>query len=165
MKMSVLFKFTLLVFILFVTSCKEDKDCSEGFTGENCDQQLFPKNIKASNLTVLEFPNSNNGATWDANSAPDIYPIVSIPGSTVVFNPSIIDSNAISPGQFVFTGVFDINPRTEYRFELKDYDEAATDQTIGRFSKVLYNTTNGFPSNIRIEEDGVVLTLDLQYEF
>jgi len=47
--------------------------CSEGWTGSDCSTIRYAKNMIITKVEIYDFPVTNNGAPWDANSGPDVY--------------------------------------------------------------------------------------------
>ena len=162
-------KFKALLIALpltFILGCSEDeKTCDTGYRGDDCEVQIIPSKIRVSSIVVTEFPNLNKGILWDTDSFPDIYPVVSLIGTTVIYNASTVDSNAVSPGRYVFDGPFDLNPLTAYKFTLRDYDPGSTDPIMGTFEAGVYNSSNGFPAVVNLEDNGLKLQLNVSYEF
>ena len=161
------FKALLIALPLFlILGCNEDeKTCDTGYRDDDCEVQIIPSNIRVSSIVVTEFPNLNNGSFWDTDSFPDIYPVVSLIGNTVIYNANTVDSNVVSPGRYGFDGPFDLNPLTAYKFTLRDFDAGSTDPIMGTFDAVVYNSTNGFPAIVNLEDKGLKLQLNVSYEF
>jgi len=159
----------LLLLCLSVFSCKKEDNgpgnCPNGFTGQNCDEQVTPTNILIKSITVTNFPPTDNGAGWDLTSGPDVYITISQNGNVLYDNSSNFVQNASAGvtlnSQFVLPDVTGL-----YSISVFDHDDFDDDYMGGIIAQV-YTSTNGFPSIVQLScaTCKVSLSLSVVYTF
>lgn len=123
-------KLSLLFAVLFFTfSCSKDKNCSPGFTGSDCDQELTPQYIKLRNVFLNKFPQTDNGAGWDLLDGPDVYFVLSYNGNVLYSSKDQRYPNTLNGplGWSIDTNVNFDHPSDKYILSAFDYDDTSAD--------------------------------------
>lgn len=65
----------LIVLLLAAFSCKKEvPDCPEGYTGDNCEEEIQPKSFVITKIYLTAWPLTDDfGTSWDFGSNPDLY--------------------------------------------------------------------------------------------
>jgi len=152
--------FTLV--LLLMSSCS--KDCSEGYKGTNCDEQITPSSITITRVVVQSFPsNISDGLS----NNPDI--------AIKIYN----NSNSYGPSNTYFEDAYYWNSYTFYpnftmynafentHIELYDYDfilGTIVDQDyMGGVQGNLYNNQNDFPTKVDFDYGSYEFDVYLSY--
>jgi len=174
----------LPITLLLMSSCKKDPcesticlnngtcvngqcNCTDGYTGSDCSQQVTPNEIKVTKVKITKFPATvSSGASWDLNSGPDIY-IEILKGSSSLYTTSTYYENA-DPSviySFDLNPVLNLNePNNEYSIRLYDYDTSSGDDYMGGIIFTPYSNTTGFPATLNLDAGGdVAFELTLSY--
>lgn len=183
------FSLKILAFLLLSISFSCDKDevcelincenggtcingscnCTAGYTGGNCSQQIVPSSIRITKITVLRFPSTNeNGETWDLGNGADIYVALGFQDSLLYEYPSHIENaSPIIPHDFIMTDDWRIrNPNDRYTVALFDFDDLDPIEFMGGVEFSPYNSTNKFPAKITVDAEGTIaFELSLEYSF
>lgn len=144
-------------------------DCAEGYTGPSCASQIIPQSISISRIDVTGFPqNQPNGTSWDSASGPDIYPELS-KGAVVIWETTDFIQNAVSGQDYTFElspSEALTAPTDEYTLSLLDFDDVEGDDSMGAVTFTPYNSTNGFPTEINVDDgSGLAFTIYVFYTF
>ncbi|MEI2693696.1 MAG: hypothetical protein V9E90_01370 [Saprospiraceae bacterium] len=141
---------SIFLCLAILVSCSKDKNCSPGFTGSDCDQELTPQYIKLNSVSLLSFPPTDNGAGWDLLDGPDVY-FVLLYNSTVIYSTKDTRyTNAIS-GPLLWDIQTNVNfdhPADAYVLAAYDYDDTSADDFMGAINFVPYIANKGFPTSI-----------------
>jgi|TARA_R110000744_G_scaffold367373_6_gene476825 hypothetical protein len=140
--------------------------CPDGWSGDNCGQEVTPSSMRWYTLKVLSHPATDNGAGWDLTSTADIYIEVSLNGSVIYSSPTYYP-NALPGNTYTFTPdnyIYIANPTATYIVRLYDLDDIGLDDYIGGYSFTPYVTGTSFPST-RIIGSGNALTFELVNNF
>jgi hypothetical protein len=138
-------------------------NCTIGFTGPNCSNQITPTKILITQIKVKNFPNKKTDGvtTWDdylvtSLNSPDIFPFLTL-GSINLFQGAALQ-DVISNGNG--TDNFTWNPTTPIQivainsqFTINLYDADLGNpgyEFMGGYNFNLYNSTGGFPTTITL---------------
>lgn len=148
-------------------------DCLPGYAGDFCETILTPTNLRITSVRIDDFPETNNGAGWDAADGPDIY--FSINVGTTPDNTEFTTSTTMNatPGtSFTITGGFplDITDIGATRiFALYDNDAPDTDEYMAALSVALsaFTQGGGFPTELRMNDESLEydVTLEVEWSF
>ncbi len=131
--------------------------CQDGYTGADCSRQITPTKIQITQIKVLRFPaTKSNGAGWDLTSGPDIFPIFYKDNQKLWESPTYYE-DADQRYYYEFNCAINLNnPNDRYTVSLYDYDQGTSDEFMGGITFTPYNTTNNFPTTIRLDAGGTV---------
>jgi len=141
-------------------------ECTQGYTGNTCNQQKTPDVITVSEIIVTKFPSTrDDGGGWDPSSGPDIFPVISR-NSQTVWQTSKYYDNASSQNTYSFSpNIQFTEPNQQYQVDLYDYDNTGSD-LMGGVISVPYSSDNGFPSTIVYDAGGsVAFELEVSYSW
>ena len=154
-------------------------DCTQGFTGANCETQITPTKIKITKIRVKKFPNLKpNGSNWDAfvfpgYERPDIFPaLFPFQGTSVLYaGTPINDSFSYGNDTFDFTPTTPIEiTQISQQFTLLLCDDDSTlnpneFEFMGGFNFYIYNSSGGFPTTMPLNNttSGYGFELTLSY--
>lgn len=142
--------------------------CPTGFNGANCQFEMLPTSMKATQLEISQFPATDaNGVAWDLNDAPDIYLEVINNKTGAAFETGYAEN---LNGGFVFDINWNIlEPSGEYTIKVWDYDfELTANDYIGGVYFTPYNMGQKFPTVLAVNCDGCGLAFNLKgisYQF
>lgn len=131
---------SLCIGLIFLSQCK--KDCTQGYTGRKCDEQITPSSITITKVTVKSFC---NGCDPDENY-PDIYIKILNETDNVLYNGGFYQDVSSGTGNWEWNLNITINPNQQYKMRLYDYD-AITDDLLHSCIFSPYSSTGGFPSS------------------
>jgi len=132
-------------------------DYPEGYTGDNCQLQVAPKEIVIKKFAINGYPASNGGNPWDTHDGPDLYVKV-LQGKTEVYRYHKTILNAVDGyvyDMIPLTGQNpSLDPDTEYTLELwdDDSDQGMNDQKVHTSVKFKpYKDNTNFPDTINVK--------------
>lgn len=164
---------SMLLTLIIFTACSSDDSsndpitCPEGYTGTNCEIQLTPAKIKVTKIRVKYFPNMNGDFNWDFDTAPDIFVRLGLGNgdtNTVLLYDSGYYEDVLSDGittyDFIPEVPIEIKALSTHIIILGDYDTNTSNELMGGFTFIPYNSTNQFPETITVGD----LTIPLYFE-
>lgn len=136
-------------------------NCTIGFTGPNCSNQITPTKILITQIKVKNFPNKKTDGvtTWDdflitSFNSPDIFPLLSL-GSTSLFEGADFQdaiSNGNGTDNFTWipsTPIQILSINSQYSLTLYDKDTGTPGyEFMGGYNFNLYSSTGGFPTTL-----------------
>tara|TARA_Y100000589_G_scaffold96395_1_gene90974 strand:+ start:160 stop:750 length:591 start_codon:yes stop_codon:yes gene_type:complete len=154
--------------------------CPTGYYGSDCSQQFTPNIIIIDSLVVTNFPfYDSSNLYWDeaTDTFPDLFPeIILYSGTDTAYWSYRINFNSDTNKNHTFTPfdepedvVYDFTkPTNKYRFNLWDYDNSSsigdyTDDLMGQIDFTPYNSSNKFPSVIRLDSAGLSTDIYISY--
>jgi len=123
--------------------------------------------MRITSITVTSFPATDGGAGWDLTSGADIFPILSLGGTTLWNSPNYV-TNANPSNEYLFTPSPSIvlsSPTSQYTLRLYDYDSPSPDDYMGGVNFTPYNSTSGFPTTINLAPSGAAVTFRLTVSY
>ena len=143
-------------------------NCPTGFEGVHCQERSTPDYIRITSLTLIRFPEVNEGKTWDDADGPDIF-FRLYDGKTVIAQPDYLIENAaishIMPFDFHFIELS--KPESTYRLDFFDYDGVGTkEEFMGSNTFIPFDKLKGFPKSITIDDGGpIAFTMTVDYYY
>lgn len=143
------------------------------YTGPNCDQQKTPSKIVINKVVVTHFPQYNLGNNWDVTDfgdyRPDLFAQMDNGSSYLFYTDFVLDANFFQPHTFTVAYPtpfpFELtNPLAQYNIAAMDADNGP-DQLMAEIAFVPYNSTNGFPSVLYINNSLVGFEIYITYVF
>lgn len=138
--------------------------CPEGYTGEDCSEEVEPTSIKIDKISIYRFPETDNGSSWDLTSGADIYIKVNREGNEL-YKSSYWENAEQSfvynafPTDLSFTAMYD-----EYIFYVYDDDGSLAPDFMGGVSIFPYKIWGGFPETLNLDAGGnVAFHIELSY--
>ena len=134
-----------LLSIFFVTCKKDDTkpSCPARYTGANCDEQIPPAGIILANVTVKNYLQTDNGASWDLTSGPDCYISIVHNGVTIFDSQANAIQNTV--GEFTIP-VNLILPDINGFYTIRLYDDDLdADDFMGEVHWLFYSSSDRFP--------------------
>lgn len=158
----------LLLMSLLLFSCKkENMSCPEGFTGDDCTEEIQPKSFVLKSLAITGWPQTDaNGVAWDFGSNVDLYAkiIKAVNGSVIYTSPIHEDA------QLGFTTGWQTS--IEYLYDEILYIEVwdddgdfSADDYVGFCLMPYWMVGEGFPRIQTITEDGITIIYEVEYKF
>lgn len=148
--------------LLLMSSC--NKDCSEGYKGNNCDEQITPSSITINRVIVQSFPS-------DISDGLSSYPDIALK----IYN----NSNSYGPSSTYYEDAYYWNSYNFYpnftlynafentHIQLYDYDfllGSIVDQDyMGGVQGNLYNNQNDFPTMVNLDYGSYEFDVYLSY--
>jgi hypothetical protein len=135
-------------------------DCPERYTGPECNDQVTPDVMRITSVKLLRFPGfrPNDDKMWDVTDGPDVY-FRLMHGDEPVAQPVVLVENADPTQQYQFN-ISLVDMKTvldEYTMQLFDYEAIGVEpQFMGEVAFTPYHTTNGFPTEIMLDNGGPV---------
>lgn len=155
--------FLALSILTFTLSCSDSEKCKQGYTGSNCNNQIYPTKITVTKVTVSEFPSlDGSSATWDVGTGPDIY-LVLYAGENLVYESDSYFEDASNSNTYEFEFTYDMNGSSIYTIELYDYDDLDDDDFIGNYEFLAYDDNEGFPKELVIGSGDLIFTFHVSY--
>lgn len=157
MKTQKFFAVAALAALVLLAACSKENSCPEGYTGDNCDQEIKPKGITLLSLhlirTSAQTPDSMD---WDENVLPQFkYPDVFlvVRSDTGIVWVSSYRFDDVTPNDDKVFNIplpgLDLDPDQVYYVDAFDYDGAGTAQEndfMGGVSGKFYQPGAGFPT-------------------
>lgn len=144
-----------------------DCQCSEGWSGYECLNQITPTSMIITRVDVIDFPPYDNGLSWDLNGSAADITITIGNAQTTLYEASTYYPNAVPADQpFVFNNVnlYVAEPLQPLNFLLYNYDEIFGGQSyMGGVNATIYWNTNGFPNTLNVSYDDYEFKLYLEY--
>ncbi len=132
--------------------------CPEGYTGIRCDEKVMPDRMQISFVSLTRFPGLKNGIPWDNVDGPDIY--FKLYNDTFpIGKPLSLFENANANQSYDFSiDVIEMTNITGKHFiKLWDYEGFnQTPELMGEVEFVPYNSENGLPQTIILDDGGPV---------
>lgn len=156
----------LPICVMMFSTCSED--CETGYTGSGCTTQITPSRIVISNIRVSSFPEvDGNGSLWDDfTSKPDVYPVFYDVDNNILYNPGTHIEEANSGVNYDFSCSIAIYEVTErYGVALYDYDSIGDDDFMIGIEFNIYDSSNGFPSEVELFLGSTRIYLTIEYSF
>lgn len=162
MKTQNYFAATAFFALLLLAACGKEPSCPEGYTGDNCDQEIKPKGVTLLSLhltrTSAQTPDSTD---WDENVLPQFkYPDVFLvvrSDSEVLWTSSYYFDD-VQPGDDKVFNIplpgIDLDPDQTYYVDAFDRDGAGTAQEndfMGGVSGKFYQPGAGFPTTLTLD--------------
>ncbi|GAA0743121.1 hypothetical protein [Gaetbulibacter jejuensis] len=153
-------------------------NCLEGYTGNNCSDQVTPSKVIINKAIVRVFPNTDNGEFWDAAipdaeaALPDVYITFQDSDLNVIYDSPTFYENAIS-GEGTFFE-FTLTPSLElityenpFLVNIWDYDTTSEDDFMTSFGFFAYTSNNNFPDVITVvsQSEEILVDLEVTYEW
>jgi hypothetical protein len=142
--------------------------CPQGYTGTYCQTQQTPVSIVVTKIVMHAFPvlNDANG-NWDPfGGKPD--PMIQLAINDSVFFTSGTAQDATEGFAIEYTNGFPVvlnRPTSRYQIWVWD-DDLDADDYMGGYNFTAYNSTNGFPSRLRLDSDpDLDIELYVTYQF
>ena len=162
--------------VLSALSCNkiDPNNCPKGYYGIDCVDQIDPKLITITKITVTKFPfEASPGISYDKDgTAPDIFPELEFyGGNKTIWTSDIHIDNPSSQCCFDFIpnpAIIVDNPTANnglFRFTLYDFDDGDQKQLINFADFQLYYNSNTFPSELKVDINGLGFTLYLNYSW
>jgi len=170
MKNTTLLFATLL--LLVTTACTEDsvndiaEECSQGYTGYDCNEQITPSLITITKVVVQSFSSTFSDGL---SSYPDI--ALKVYNNSNTYGPSATYYyDAYSWSSYNFYPNFKIyNAFENTHVVLYDYDflfgEIVDEDYMGGVQGTLYNSYNGFPSMVNFDYGSYEFDVHLSYQW
>lgn len=140
--------------------------CDEGYTGENCNQEITPSQMTINKIELTSFPLHNNGYDWDTwSSYADIY-FVLMKNNQVIFTMPNYIEEASNSSYVLYTGSIVLDsPLNEYVLTLYDYDSSGDDDFMGGVRFVPFTKGYGFPAQLNLapSNGNVHFKIDVDY--
>lgn len=167
----------LSVICLFVSgSCSkiDPNNCPKGYYGIDCVDQIDPKQITITKITVTNFPiKTGNGEAFDLDgSTPDILPELELYGGNKIIwtsNEHIDNPASQCCIDFIPNPAITINDPAAnnglFRFTLYDFDDGDIKQLVNFADFQLYYNSNTFPTVSHYDINGLGFTLYLSYSW
>lgn len=157
----------IILLALLAFSCKKEKNCPEGYTGDDCTEEIQPKYFVIKSMSVTAWPLTDiNGVAWDFGSNVDLYAKIIRLSSGAVLYTSPVYENA----QTGFTQGWPTN--IEFAFddiiyvEIWDDDGGfSEDEYVGFVFAPSWTPGAGFPSIQTVSQDGLTILYDVDYKF
>jgi PKD repeat protein len=131
-----------------------------------------PTKVKMTKLTLTDFPESDNGAGWDTNSAPDIYFEVQNSDQNTLFSSGYKENLLITqlPASYSVGLPYTFNSLTStYYIKFYDYDDLSTNDYMGGYYFSLNSWVPddglGYPSKLTFQSDVNELKFELTVEW
>lgn len=140
--------------------------CPENYTGKNCQEQVAPEYLRVVAIKVTRFPGTNQDLFWDPMDGPDIYFKLSEEEHPLAQPEQLVENaNATQQYNFSFTPFKIRYVSSPHIMELYDYDgPGIPSQKLGEVWFTPYQSTNGFPKTLIIDDGGpVAFTMDVEY--
>lgn len=154
---------------MFAIGCKTD--CDTGYTGSNCDVQMFPSTITMNKVTVSGWDETKgDGSGWDLTDGPDMYFKI-FDNDTEIFTSNTVNdlSSGVATVDYTDGMPFNIsNAADNFSIKFYDSDDILGDELMGDFAFDMYSDDNGFPEQITLENpDGsdFNVTIFVDYNF
>jgi hypothetical protein len=135
-------------------------DCPDRYTGPQCDEQVTPDVMRITSVELLRFPGftPNSDKPWDAEDGPDVF-FKLVHDDHPVAQPVVLVENADHTQRYDFhISIVDMNAvLDEYTMQLFDYEAIGVEpQFMGEIAFTPYHSTNGFPTEIHLDNGGPV---------
>ena len=147
-------------------------DCLEGYTGNECGEQVTPTSIRITQVTLNDFPAQNDGDDWDGflcgGGNPDI--LISLDDGNGEFFFSTNYDDVVPGTTLTFTQGFPTttnNPENMHIIRLYDDDTGgcSPDDFMGGLQFSIYESDNGFPETIDVVNTSVQIEATLHIEY
>ena len=143
-------------------------DCPDRYTGPECDEQVTPDVMRITSVQLLRFPGHRptDDQQWDETNGPDIF-FKLVQGEQAIAQPVVLVENADATMEHMFhINIIDMKSVTEeYKLQLYDYEAIGVEpQFMGEVAFTPYHETNGFPTEIRLDNGGpVAFNMTVEY--
>jgi hypothetical protein len=149
--------YAFLILSLGIGCVKDDKDCPDGFAGEDCNQELTPERVDLKSISVTV--TSTGWDVFPTASPPDIFFIVESAGGTELLETTICtNSNTCT-----WTGTLSFGPSETCVVKIYDSDDLGIKELIGSYTLDLYSNGAGFPTSHTATLSGVTASVGLSY--
>ena len=148
--------YAFLIVSLGIGCGKDDKDCPDGFAGEDCNQELTPDRVDLKSISVTV--TSTGWDVFPTASPPDIYFVVESSGGMELLRTTICTNSTTC----TWTGTLSFGPNETCVVRIFDEDDLA-DELIGSYTLDLYVNGEGFPTSHTSTLSGVTATVGLAY--
>ena len=146
-------------------------DCPERYTGPECNEQVTPDVMRITSVQLLRFPGyrPSDDQQWDETDGPDVF-FKLIHGEDAIAQPVVLLENADATMQHMFhISLIDMKSvNDEYKLQLYDYESIGVEpQFMGEIAFTPYHSTNGFPTEIHLDNGGPVafhMTVEYLYK-
>lgn len=155
MKKTFLFVFFACV-ITSSISCKKDDDPGP------------PETMTINKIEVTRFPFTDGGVSWDVLGDADIFPIISLDGTTLwESSKHIKNADPNSDHTFHPSPVIELTrPTRQYTIWLYDYDDFDANDYMGDIDFIPYQAGEGYPSVLTLDAGaGVAFKLHVSYSW
>jgi len=144
-------------------------DCSTGWTGSDCSTQVTPSKIQINKIVIRDFPQYDNGSTWDLNSGPDIFVKFAL-GSNVIYTQPTVFQDASSGHSLTLTPsqpIIVTSPLSRYAIYLYDYDSGfgGNNDYMGGVEFNIYSSTNNFPGVVTASYGSIKVDFYITYNW
>lgn len=180
--------FLVLTILVCLSSCKDDEQsidpcatvscdapqtcldgncvCPEGFTGDNCTDELTPSKVIIKSITISSFSSEDDsGNAWDEGNGPDLVMELLFEG-TVEHTSSMLQ-DAVAGNTYNFNTNWTIMNNLDKGWGAFLFDDDGTDGVaiMGVLNFIPYTNGEGFPEKITVENEDLKGEISLEYGF